>query len=163
MGRVSCFRLLAASGRGGGFTQPFLQILVIFVYQCTNSTDTFVRIHEGNGSSQDWTFCSLIGLAFPVQSWATKGGPPVRYRSQISEDWCGLPVLYRRSSPSLPICFLLPLQKGFIENRNLLRHQKTQHSDEKPFSCSLCKFSCKRKDKLKLHVGRMHPTSQESK
>ena len=101
MGRVSCFRLLAASGRGGGFTQPFLQILVVFVYQCTNSTDTFVRIHEGNGSSQDWTFCSLIGLAFPVQSWATKGGPPVRYRSQISEDWCGLPVLYRRSSPSL--------------------------------------------------------------
>ena len=50
---------------------------------------------------QDWTFYSFIGLAFPVQSWGTKGGPPVRYRSQIFEDWCGLPVLYRRSSPSL--------------------------------------------------------------
>ena len=50
---------------------------------------------------KDWTFCFFIGLAFPVQSWATQGGPPVRYRSQISEDWSGLPVLYCRSSPSL--------------------------------------------------------------
>ena len=34
----------------------------------------------------------------PYYALVVKIGPPVRYRSKISEDWCGLPVL---SSPSL--------------------------------------------------------------
>ena len=68
----------------------------------------------GGGLGLDWIFSLTKGLAFPVQSWATKGGPPVRYRSQISEDWCGLPVLYCRSSPSLDLItrvMTLPLEK----------------------------------------------------
>ena len=42
-----------------------------------------------------------------VQVLTIKTGPPVCYRSKIYEDWCGLPVLYCRSSPSLSICVRL--------------------------------------------------------
>ena len=45
----------------------------------------------------------LSGLPFPIQSRAMAVGPPVRYRSQKCEDWCGLAVLYCRYFLSLVI------------------------------------------------------------
>ncbi len=47
-------------------------------------------------------------------------------------------------------------RKGFVERSQFRRHEQTKHSNEKPFACSMCKFSAKRKDKLKAHVLRLH-------
>ena len=30
------------------------------------------------------------------------------------------------------------------------------HSDERPYMCDFCEYSCKRQDKLRLHTHRMH-------
>ena len=51
-------------------------------------------------------------------------------------------------------------QRGFVEKSQLTRHQRI-HSDDKPFECSFCEYKSKRKDKLKLHVLRVHNTVLE--
>ena len=62
----------------------------------------------------------------PYYAWVVKIGPPVRYRSQIFEDWCELPVLYCRSSPSLPLPVLCsrPWAKPMCEHGTRLRFSR---------------------------------------
>ena len=41
-------------------------------------------------------------------------------------------------------------------NSNLSRHMKQVHSDERPFSCPQCQFSCKIKSILTWHMKQVH-------
>ena len=52
--------------------------------------------------------------------------------------------------------------KAFVEKSHLTRHQKI-HSDTFDFACTECKFRTKRKDKLKVHMVKIHSVKRESK
>jgi len=45
--------------------------------------------------------------------------------------------------------------KAFVEKSALTRHLRT-HSQDMPFACHLCSFKTKRKDKLKVHMLKIH-------
>ena len=47
--------------------------------------------------------------------------------------------------------------KAFVENSALTRHKRI-HSDELPFACTVCSFKTRRRDKLKHHLKKKHPT-----
>ncbi|CAH1776925.1 unnamed protein product, partial [Owenia fusiformis] len=46
--------------------------------------------------------------------------------------------------------------KEFTKMRQLNKHMKTAHSDERPYKCDACPKAFKQQDKLKDHVNRIH-------
>ncbi|KAG8259377.1 zinc finger X-chromosomal protein-like [Homalodisca vitripennis] len=51
----------------------------------------------------------------------------------------------------------LSCDKSYHHKGNLIKHQKYECGDLRPFSCSFCPYRSKQKGNLKTHVAKKHP------
>jgi hypothetical protein len=113
------------------------------------------RMHTGRAHACDFKGCSYTTLKLSLLKCHKR--THTKERIFVCPE-CQVRSLYKLtvSRDSFNSSTALCLQKGFVEKSQLTRHRRTAHSDEKPFACWHCKYSAKRKDKLKAHVLRLH-------
>lgn len=47
-------------------------------------------------------------------------------------------------------------RKTYLHERNLVKHQRYECGEKRPFTCNLCPYSSKQKGHLKLHIFTKH-------